>query len=170
MKKIALLLALVGVLLLSACGGSRDTVENSQEDASSTITESQDTATASGQKEQGTTETFSYGEMSIEVTNVSETRTETMTDDGGENCEYSVFVCYPGATATILDANMWDGSTYEDGLPHARWGFCTLPNDEKLRITDEMVGTSVDVADMRGVIDLESSIFVLMFETTGMTD
>jgi hypothetical protein len=45
-----------------------------------------------------------------------------------------------------------------------------LPNDEKLRITDEMVGTSVDVADMRGVIDLESSIFVLMFETTGMTD
>lgn len=85
-------------------------------------------------------------------------------DDGGTPHDYKVFVCFPEAEAVVLQADMNDAADYADGLPHAHWGFIEQPTDERLNITDETTGQRIGIADVRGVADLESSLFVLMFE------
>lgn len=89
----------------------------------------------------GTTEQFQYAGLKLEVSNVINVRTERMTDDGGTVCEYQVYTCHPDAEVTVLNADMEDGELFEDKLPHAKWGFVQLPDETRLRITEELEQT-----------------------------
>jgi len=111
----------------------------------------------------GETETFVRGELKLEVTNVYEVRTESMKDDGGNPHEYSVFVCYPGATVTVLSADMSDSTLSADGKPHPNWGVL-LASGERIEIVDDMDSFPIS-SDMLGIYNLESSMYVLELES-----
>ena len=113
----------------------------------------------------GTTEVFNYrDQLKIEVTNVLEITEERGTNDMGEPYSYSVYICYPEAKATIVAAGMNDKALYEDGLPHPQYGLSMLPDDSRLKISEEMVGQSIDVSEIKGAFHLESSLYLLMFK------
>lgn len=110
----------------------------------------------------GKTEIFTHEGLKLEVTNVQDVRVESMIDDGGNPWEYSVFICYPESTATILDADMGDSSFSADGKSHASWGI-ELISDERIRIVDDM--DSFDItSDIVGIYSLEAGLYVLKFE------
>ncbi|GIP56191.1 MULTISPECIES: hypothetical protein [Paenibacillus] len=110
----------------------------------------------------GVTKTFTYGGLKLEVTNVYEVRSESMIDDGGNPWEYSVFVCYPGASVTVLTTDMSDANITADGKSHANWGVLLASGGRK-DIVDDM--NSFDVTpEILGIYNLESSIYVLKLE------
>ena len=119
-------------------------------------------AESMGPTQNGETKTFSHGGLKLEVTNVYEVRTESMKDDGGNPHEYSVFVCYPGATVTVLSAGMSDSTLSADGKPHPNWGVL-LASDGRIDIVDNMDSFPI-TPDMLGIYNLESSMSVLQFE------
>ena len=128
----------------------------------STAPEDNDDNIALDSASNGKTEIFTHEGLKLEVTNVQDVRVESMIDDGGNPWEYSVFICYPGAIATILDADMGDASFSADGKSHARWGI-ELISDERIRIVDDM--DSFDItSDVVGIYSLEASLYVLKFE------
>lgn len=113
----------------------------------------------------GTTETFSYGDLCLTVTNVLEKKTDSVFD-GMEDCEYEVYVVAPGAVVTVLAADMMDDAV--DGLPHADWAFLLDPEDPyreggHLDIVDGMEPVEI-TSNISGVYDPESSLNVLCFE------
>ena len=108
---------------------------------------------------------FSIGDLLLEVTGVQSTRRETMLAEGVEPHEYSVFTYSPGATITVKNAGMRDGSYYEDGQAHAVWGLSYTGERTRTRITNE-TGVIAITPKLEGVYDLESSLFVLKFEAT----
>ncbi|WP_270166932.1 hypothetical protein [Paenibacillus sp. SYP-B4298] len=110
----------------------------------------------------GETKTFIYGGLKLEVTNVYEVRTESMNDDGGNPHEYSVFVCYPSATVTVLTADMSDSNFTADGKSHANWGVL-LASGERKDIVENMDSFHV-TPDILGIYNLESSMYVLKLE------
>lgn len=110
----------------------------------------------------GKTETFIYAGLKLEVTNVQDIKVESMIDDGGNPWEYKVFIYYPGARATVLDADMSDASFSADEKPHANWGIY-LVSDERIKIVDEMDSFEI-TPDILGIYSLESSLYVLRFE------
>ena len=112
-------------------------------------------------KETGTV--FSIGDLLLEVTEVQSTRRETMLAEGVTPHEYSVFTYSPGATITVKNAGMRDGSYYEDGQPHATWGLSYTGESERTRITDE-TGVILITPELEGIYNLEASLFVLKFE------
>lgn len=73
----------------------------------------------------GTTEAFSYGDLSLTVSNVLEKRTDSVFD-GMEDFEYEVYVVAPGAVVTVLEADMFED---DDGQPHADWALLLDPED-----------------------------------------
>jgi hypothetical protein len=110
----------------------------------------------------GKTENFSYAELKLEVTNVREIKVQSMADDMGEPWEYKVFVCYPGAKVTVLDANMSDPNQSADGKSHPDWAIL-LASGDRIDIVDDM--KPIDVSDdVLSVFDPESSAVVLKFE------
>jgi len=111
------------------------------------------------------TKTFDYEGLSLQVTNVLSTRTESMLAEGIEPHEYTVYTCAPGAVITVLNAGMADGEFYEDGQPHPQWGLSYTKEAERTRITGDT--TSIPVTpELEGVYNLEASLFVLKFEYT----
>lgn len=88
-----------------------------------------------------------------------------MPDDTGNPWEYKVFVCYPGATATVLDADMSDPNSSEDGKAHTEWAILSA-GDKRTNIIDGMKPINIS-SDVLSVFDPESSMLVLKFEIYG---
>lgn len=150
-----MIMFLIGFILMQLVGCStRKPIEN--------MGHSTDLDSAPPTTQSGKTETFIYAGLRLEVTNVQDTRVQSMVDDGGNPWEYKVFICYPGARATILDADMSDASFSADGKPHANWGI-NLVSDERMKIVDEMDSFEIET-DILGIYNLESSLYVLRFE------
>ena len=150
-RTLALLTSLALLLLLTGCG------KGAPPAASSAGTESSEPAPA------GTTETFTRGELVLEVTQVRDVRTESGTYDSGEPYEWTVYTCYPGAELRVLHADMSDPAYAADHLPHPQWGVCDLETDARTELTDNMDPIPLDDT-VDGVFNLEASVFVLTFE------
>ena len=161
MKKIAALLTSF-ILLLSVMGCQREGVSAgarspTESAASSTGAEPLEPAPT------GTTETFTYDQLVLEVSNVCEIRTDTGIYDNGDPYEYPVYVCYPGAMLTIVNAGMSDPAYAEDHLAHPEWGLYDFETDTRIELTDDMEPVALDeTTDI--VYSLESSTGVLAFE------
>ncbi|MCL2300197.1 MAG: M56 family metallopeptidase, partial [Firmicutes bacterium] len=98
-----------------------------------------------GYLQQGETKRFQHNKLVLEITNVAGVDIKTTTDDGTEPREYPVYTLYPGAQLIVESADMYDGTDFEDGLPHAKWFvYSMLPDEEAgegdtyIPITDDM--------------------------------
>ena len=152
-RTLVLLTSLALLLLLTGC--EKDTPPA----ASSAGAESSEPAPA------GTTETFTRGDLVLEVTQVRDVRTESGVYDNGEPYEWTVYTCYPGAELRVIHADM-DGLSYgEDHPPLPQWGVCDLETDTRTELTDNMDPIPLDDT-VDGVFNLEASVFVLTFEYT----
>ncbi|WNS46246.1 hypothetical protein [Paenibacillus sp. MMS20-IR301] len=154
------------LMLLAGCNNNNmpnDTM-NPSPDLSSTPTSTlpQTPSQTPSPTQIGETKTFSDGGLKLEVTNVYEVRTESMNDDGGNPWEYSVFVCYPSASVTVLTAGMSDVTITADGKSHANWGVLLASGGRK-EIMDNMNSFHV-TSDTLGIYNLESSMYVLKLE------
>lgn len=164
--------ALVVCMSLTSCSPSAppSDAQSPNSDDASVVHDDTGTLPAEGDlsdstEPRGTTEVFNFrDELEIEVTNVQEVTEGSGTMDNGEPYSYTVYICYPEAQATVLAAGMRDGEFYEDGLPHPEYGFTMLPDENQLRITEEIVGQSMDVSEIKGAFHLEGSTYLLMFE------
>ncbi|WP_256758170.1 hypothetical protein [Cohnella sp. WQ 127256] len=165
LRAMVLLMTITMLILLVGCNTSVPIeTMNPSIDSSSTPTStlSQTPSQIPNPTQNGETKTFNFGGLRLEVTNVYEVRTESMNDDGGNPWEYSVFVCYPGASVTVLTADMSDVNITADGKPHANWGVLLASGGRK-DIVDDM--NSFDVTpDILGIYNLESSMYVLKLE------
>ena len=110
----------------------------------------------------GSTETFSYGNLILEISNVKDKRTESKLDDGLAQYEQTIFTCYPGATLSVINADMSDPTYTADGKPHAQWGLYDIQTDERTDITDKSKPVALD--KNMGVVNLESSLLLLVFD------
>lgn len=148
------------LLFLTACQTAGDSADTPDEPEISAAGEP-----AQPPAQTGTTETFSYGDLCLTVTNVLEKRIDCVFD-GMENWEYEVYVVAPGAVAAVLDADMMDDVA--DGQPHADWAFLLDPENPdreggRLDIVDGMEPLEI-ISDILGVYDPESSLYVLQFQ------
>lgn len=109
--------------------------------------------------EQGETALFEYGDLKIEITNVREVGQDFSNDGGPELWEYPVYTVYPGAEATVLEADMRTG---EDGELFADWAFELNSEDWRLDIVDGMEPLKI-TPEVAGVFDPESSVYILRF-------
>jgi len=114
---------------------------------------------------EGETKRYVYQNLEIELTNVLYDRTETMLDNGGGEWRYVVISCRPGAALTVVRADMSDPAYAEDGLAHPQWAILVDPADpsKSIRLTDGMEPVEI-TPEMRGVYNLESSLYVFRFE------
>ena len=67
-----------------------------------------------------TTQTFTYEDLTVEVTNVYYTGKGTVQEDENQVYENSYFAVCPGATFTVVSGGVENDS---DGVPHANWKF-----------------------------------------------
>lgn len=166
MLRAAILMTIIILMLLVGCNTSvpTETMYHSTDSSSApTSMLPQTPSQRPNPTQDGETKTFIYDGLKLEVTNVYEVRTESMIDDGGNPWEYSIFICYPSASVTVLTADMSDVNITADGKPHANWGVL-LASGERKDIVDDM--NSFDVtADILGIYNLESSMYVLKLET-----
>ena len=111
------------------------------------------------EQSKGETELFEYGGLKIEISNVREVGRDFSNDGGPELWEYPVYTVYPGATATVLEADMKMG---EDGALFADWAFELRSEDWRLDIVDDMEPLEI-TSEVVGVFDPESSVYILRF-------
>jgi len=111
----------------------------------------------------GTVETFTYGNFVLEISNVCEIRTDTGVFDNGEPYEFPVYICYPGATLRVVNADMSDPTYAEDHQAHPQWGVYNVETDSRMKLTDDMEPIALDETT-DAVFNLEASLFVLKFE------
>ena len=110
----------------------------------------------------GTTETFTYHDLILDVSNVYEVQTTSGIYDDGETYEYPVYICYPGAALTIVNAGMSDPTYEEDHQSRPQWGICDIETDTRVKLTDGMDPIALDETT-DAVFNLEASVFVLKF-------
>lgn len=111
----------------------------------------------------GTTEMFTRGNLVLEISNVCETRTESKVAEGIEPYELTIYTCYPGATLSVVNADMSDPAYAEDHKAHAQWGMYDIETDLRTELTDGMEPMILDETT-DAVYNREASIFVLAFE------
>jgi len=109
--------------------------------------------------ETGKMETFFYAGLKLEISNVRDIQYERMVDDGGHPWEYKIYVCNPGASIYVLNADMSDVNFSADGKSHANWGML-LSSGKRMEIVDGMKSIKV-TRDTLGIYSLESSLYVL---------
>lgn len=131
--------------------------------ANSTGSSAKATSSASS-SQAGTTEIFRFHGLKVEVTNVREIQ-QGSGYDGMETWTYDIYVVYPGATVTVLNAGMSDPNYSEDGQPHAQYGFLISQDDpeKNIKIVDG-IGPMEITPDLGGVYSLEASLYVLGFK------
>ncbi|WP_338554649.1 hypothetical protein [Paenibacillus sp. KS-LC4] len=169
-RTMVILMTITILMLLVGCKNSNVPAESMTPSTDSSLTPSSTPTSTLPQApsktpsptQNGETKTFIYGGLKLEVTNVYEVRTESMNDDGGNPREYSVFVCYPNATVTVLTADMSDSNFTADGKSHANWGVF-LASGERKDIVDNMDSFNI-TPDILGIYNLESSNEVLKLE------
>jgi hypothetical protein len=119
------------------------------------------------QPQTGETKRFEFGEQAdhmliLEVTNVASQKTGTA-NDGEIMWEYEIYELYPGATLTVINADMIEGNLTEDGQPHAEWHITdgTGNYENNTPITNDMEPIAL-TKDMRGIAG--EGVYVLGFE------
>lgn len=164
-KALTLLTALVMLFGLTACDKAVKQDDSQTQSEKKPVEVSSDT-----EGPQGTTVWFSYDNLSLEISHVYEILPVQMTDDGGTVVDYTIYVCGPDAQVTVLEAGMDSGEYAEDGQPHPQFGLVTVPSYSPNRITTEMVGQPMKVAQLAGVSHLESSLYLARFVTVPPAD
>lgn len=166
-----LLLALTGCKAApttnSSGSAAKSTFSSASASASSSskqLSPASSSAPTSSSSQEGTTEIFSFYGLKVEVTNVREIQ-QGSGYDGMETWTYDIYVVYPGATVTVLNAGMSDPNYSEDGQPHAQYGFLLSPDypDKNIKIVDGIEPMEI-TPDLGGIYSLEASSYVLGFK------
>lgn len=110
------------------------------------------------QTDKGTTETFTFNNLELEVSNVYRKEKRTISDRF-ETREYDVYVVYPGAEVSVKNVDMWLG---DDGKKHSNWAFHKVAAESSY-IVDNMEPTVI-TDSLIGVYNTELSVTVLQFE------
>ena len=110
--------------------------------------------------EKGKTELFEHGGLKIEITNVREVGRDFSNDGGPELWEYPVYTVYPGATATVLEADMLQ---QPGGAPLPQWFFYLEPEDGRLDVADGMEPLEL-TPEVLGIVDGDGGVWLVRFE------
>jgi len=124
------------------------------------------------EQRQGEIRQFQHGNLVLEITKVADVETKTTLDHGTDPYDYAVYTLYPGAQLTVINADMYDGVDFEDGLPHGKYYVYDSSKglgeeiDEYIWITDSMPPFTI-TPDMTHVgVEM---VGVLRFEWFGET-
>lgn len=112
--------------------------------------------------EQGKKESFTYGDLKLDLTNIEDIRVEKMVDDGGTPWEYKIVKYHPGAMAKVVNSDMNKGSSSDGISPFPKWGI-ELSSGEPIKIGDDIKSFEI-TPETIGIYNLESSLYVLKFE------
>jgi hypothetical protein len=166
---LALIVCVVATIrLLSAPkGNDSETTNASNSTLSSSPSSSQNVSPSASETPtpKGETKRYTYQNLAIELTNVKSERTEAVLADGLDEWQYTVITYYPGATLTVIKADMSDPTYSADGQAHPEWAILLDPADptQRIDIVDDMQPLNI-TSDMRGIFDPESSLYVFAFE------
>lgn len=103
-----------------------------------------------------TTETFSIQGLKVEVSNVCLTKKGTVREDESQVFENDVFVVYPGAVLTVLEAPTFRDT---DGVEHGDFLYCSYDGTQWLELWP---GMTVEIEDGSAIVD--ESFGVLVFQ------
>ena len=103
-----------------------------------------------------TTETFSIQGLKVEVSNVCLTKKGTVREDASQVFENDVFVVYPGAVLTVLEAPTFRDT---DGVEHGDFLYCSYDGTQRLELWP---GMTVEIEDGSAIVD--ESFGVLVFQ------
>lgn len=118
---------------------------------------------AFGSPERGETALFEYGGLKIEITNVREVGQDFCNDGGPELWEYPVYTVYPGASATVLEADMLPQS---GGGPLPQWFFYLESGNERLDVADSMEPVEL-TPEVEGIVGGDGGVWLARFEVWG---
>ena len=102
------------------------------------------TAGIKQEQPKGESKRFQYKDLILEITNVASEEIRTTLDHGTDPYDYTVYTLYPGAWLSVINADMYDGSVTETGLPHGKYYVYDSSKgrgeeiDEYIWITDDM--------------------------------
>ena len=115
-------------------------------------------AFTSPEQPEGETMLFEYGNLKLEITHVREVRKDVC--GGPEPWEYSVYRVYPGAAATVLEADMLES----DGGPASpKWFFYLEPENRRLDVVDGMEPVEL-TPEVMGMVDGDGGAWLIRFE------
>ena len=103
-----------------------------------------------------TTETFSIQGLKVEVSNVCLTKKGTVREDASQVFENDIFVVYPGAVLTVLEAPTFRDT---DGVEHGDFLYCSYDGAQRLELWP---GATVEIEDGSAIVD--ESFGVLVFQ------
>lgn len=103
-----------------------------------------------------TTETFSIQGLKVEVSNVCLTKKGTVREDASQVFENDIFVVYPGAVLTVLEAPTFRDT---DGVEHGDFLYCSYDGTQRLELWP---GMTVEIEDGSAIVD--ESFGVLVFQ------
>lgn len=103
-----------------------------------------------------TTETFSFLGLKVEVSNVCLTKKGTVREDASQVFENDIFVVYPGAVLTVLEAPTFRDT---DGVEHGDFLYCSYDGTQRLELWP---GMTVEIEDGSAIVD--ESFGVLVFQ------
>ena len=112
------------------------------------------------EQSKGETELFEYGGLKIEISNVREVGRDFSNDGGPELWEYPVYTVYPGAAATVLEADMLQ---QPGGAPLPRWFFYLEPGDRRLDVADGMEPVAL-TPEVVGMVNGDGGPWLARFE------
>ena len=103
-----------------------------------------------------TTQTFTYQDLTVQVTDVYDTGKDTVRDDMGNAFPYDIYVVCPGAVLTVLEAPTFRDT---DGVEHGDFLYCSDDGTQRLELrpgmTMEIEGGSAIVDESFGVLVLQ---------------
>ena len=102
-----------------------------------------------------TTETFSVQGLKVEVSNVCLTKKGTVREDASQVFENDIFVVYPGAVLTVLEAPTFRDT---DGVEHGDFLYCSYDGTQRLELWP---GMTVAVEDGSAIVNDSFSWLVL---------
>ena len=108
----------------------------------------------------GETRVFEYGGLKIEITNVREVGQDFCNDGGPELWEYPVYTVYPGAEATVLEADMLEAG---GGPASPQWFFYLEPENRRLDVVDGMEPVEL-TSEVMGMVDGDGGAWLVRFE------
>lgn len=103
-----------------------------------------------------TTETFSVQGLKVEVSNVCLTKKGTVREDASQVFGNDIFVVYPGAVLTVLEAPTFRDT---DGVEHGDFLYCSYDGTQRLELWP---GMTVEIEDGSAIVD--ESFGVLVFQ------
>lgn len=101
-----------------------------------------------------TTETFSALGLKVEVSNVCLTKKGTVREDASQVFENDIFVVYPGAVLTVLEAPTFRDT---DGVEHGDFLYCSYDGTQRLELWP---GMTVEIEDGSAIVDESFSVLV----------